>query len=851
MLRATIKSLLARKLRLLLTALAVVLGVGFTAGTFVLTDTALASFDDLFGQAFANIDVVVQAHQAFNPTEGGSGGGGGGQELNPVPESILPKVRAVPGVRYAEGSVQSLAQIIDPATGKVIQSGGAPTIGSSWSSNLSAFTLVEGGAPPAGAHQVAIDLGTATDHGLTLGQQVRIVTPTGTDGYTISGFVRFGSSNSLLGASFALFDLPTAQRLFDREGLFDFIYVKGDGSVSPDELAARISGVLPAGYEAKTGTTAASEQQDQVNKGLGFLRTGLLVFGFVALFVGAFIIFNTFNIVVAQRSRELALFRALGARRRQVMTSVLVEAAVVGLVASIAGVLVGIVLAIGLKALVGAIGLKLPPTALVVAPRTVVVSLILGTGITLAAAIAPARRASRVAPIEALRESTTPTGGIRRRVVIGTLVTVAGIGALAAGLFGGVSNAGLVVGLGAGLTFVGVAMLSPLVARPIAATLGRPFRGRISGKLGSENANRNPRRTASTAAALMIGLGLVAFVAVFAASLKSSVTAVLDRTIRSDLMLTAQQFTPFSPQLAKELASDPNFSAVSPLRQGAEAKVRSSTTFPVGIDPATITEVANIEMDSGSITDLSQPNTVAVSRTEADSKGFAVGSTVPMEFARTGTQELRVVGTYEPNALLNDYATSLNTYDANVAQQLDSVVLLKYAPGVDQAAARTKVETLVAQDYPSVQVNNQEETKATYVKQVDQLFAIVYVLLILSVLISAFGIVNTLGLSIYERIRELGLLRAVGMSKRQVKRMVRVEAVIIAILGAVLGLVVGILFGWALQRSLSDLGIDRLAIPVGQLIVMLIVAALIGVVAAIWPARRAAKLNILEAITYE
>jgi putative ABC transport system permease protein len=851
MLRATIKSLLARKLRLVLTAIAVVLGVGFTAGTFILTDTALASFDDLFGQAYANIDVVVQAHQAFNPTEGGSGGGGGGQELNPVPESILPTVKAVSGVQYAEGSVQSLAQIIDPATGKVISSGGAPTIGSSWSPNLSAFTLVEGGSPPTGDHQVAIDAGTASDHGLQVGQQVRVVTPSGTDDYTISGLVRFGSSNSLLGASFALFDLPTAQRLFDREGHFDFIYVKGDGSVSPDELATRITGVLPARFEAKTGTTAASEQQDQVNKGLGFLRTGLLVFGFVALFVGAFIIFNTFNIVVAQRSRELALFRALGARRRQVMTSVLVEAAVVGLVASIVGVGVGVVLAIGLKALVAAIGLKLPPTALVIASRTVVVSLLLGTGITIAAAISPARRASRVAPIEALRESTTPTTGIRRRIIVGTLVTLLGIVALAAGLFGGVSNAGLVVGFGAALTFVGVAMLSPLVARPISTVLGRPFRRSVAGKLGGENANRNPRRTASTAAALMIGLGLVAFVAVFAASLKSSVTAVLDETLRSDLMLTAQQFTPFSPQLARDLSSDTDFSTVSSLRQGAEAKVRSSTTFPVGIDPATITQVANIEMDSGSMAGLSQPNTVAVSRTEADSKGFTVGSTVPMEFARTGMQQLTVVGTFEPNALLNDYAISLDTYDRNVAQVLDSLVFLQYAPGIDQATARTKVEALVTQNYPSVQVNNQEETKQEYIKQVDQLFAIVYVLLILSVLISAFGIVNTLGLSIYERIRELGLLRAVGMSKRQVKRMVRVEAVIIAVLGAVLGLAVGILFGWALQQALSDVGIDRLAIPVGQLIIMLVVAALIGVVAAIWPARRAAKLDILQAITYE
>jgi putative ABC transport system permease protein len=477
--------------------------------------------------------------------------------------------------------------------------------------------------------------------------------------------------------------------------------------------------------------------------------------------------------------------------------------------------------------------------------------LILGTGITIVAAISPARRASRLAPIEALRESTAPSSSIRRRVIIGSLVTLGGIGALAAGLFGGVSNAGIVVGLGAGLTFVGVAMLSPLVARPIASILGRPFRGSISGKLGGENANRNPRRTASTAAALMIGLGLVAFVAVFAASLKASVTAVLDRTIRSDLMLTASQFAPFSPQLAKDLASDPNFSTVSALRQGAEAKVGSSTTFPAAIDPATITDVANIEMDAGSITDLSRPDTVAVSRTEADSKDFTVGETLQMEFARTGTQTLTVVGIFEPNALLNDYAVSLDTYDANVAQQLDSVVFLKYAPGVDQAAARAGVEALVARDYPSVDVNDQEQTKQAYVMQVDQIFAIVYVLLILSVFISAFGIVNTLGLSIYERIRELGLLRAVGMSKRQVKRMIRVEAVIIAVLGALLGLVVGILFGWALQRALSDVGIDRLAIPVVQLVLMLIIAALIGVIAAILPARRASRINVLEAISYE
>jgi putative ABC transport system permease protein len=434
-------------------------------------------------------------------------------------------------------------------------------------------------------------------------------------------------------------------------------------------------------------------------------------------------------------------------------------------------------------------------------------------------------------------------------VIVGTLITLGGVAALVAGLFGGVSNAGLVVGLGAALTFVGVAMLSPLVARPISSALGRPFRRRVSGRLGGENANRNPRRTASTAAALMIGLGLVTFVAVFAASLKSSVTGVLDRTIRSDLMLTSSQFSPFSPQLAKDVSADPSF-VVSPLRS-SEAKVGGSSTFPTGIDPSTIEDVANIDMDEGSIDALSQPDSVAVSRTAADAKGYALGSTVDMEFPSTGTKQLEVVGIFEPNQLFGDYVFSLDTYDANFAQRFDQVVFLKYAPGVDQTVARANLEQRIARDYPSVEVNDQAQTKQQYISQVDQVFAIVYVLLFLSVLISTFGIVNTLGLSIYERIRELGLLRAVGMSRRQVKRMVRVEAVIIAVLGALLGLVVGILFGWALQRALSDQGIDRLAIPVGQLVFTLVVAALIGVVAAIWPARRAAKLNVLDAISYE
>ena len=849
MLRATIKSLLARKLRLALTALAVVLGVGFTAGTYVLTDTALKSFDDLFSNVYAGTDVVVQGTTAFTPSAGGSGGGGGGSERKPIPESLLPTVRAVDGVRAADGDVSGFAQIIDPATGKVIQNGGAPTIGNSWDPDVTLATVAKG-APPSGPDAVAIDLGTAKAHDLSVGQTVRIVAPTGPGSFTISGFVTFGGSDSLLGATLAVFDLPTAQKLFDREGHFDFIYVSSRSGVTPDELAKRISGVLPKGFQAITGASAAAQQQDQVKQGLGFLRTGLLVFGFVALFVGAFIIFNTFNIVVTQRSRELALFRALGASRRQVLTSVIVESVVVGVVASIGGVLVGIVLAIGLKALLANIGLDLPPTSLVVSTRTIVVSLILGTGITVIAAVSPARRASRLAPVEALRDTVAPSVSIRRRVIVGSLLTLAGVGFVGLGLFGHVSNAGLVVGLGAALTFNGVAALSPLFARPLASAIGRPFRGRIAGKLGSENANRNPRRTASTAAALMIGLGLVAFVAVFAASLKASATATLDKVLRADLTLNSSQFSPFSPQLARDLAKNPDFAVVSPMRQ-IETKAGTSDTFAVAIDPATIEKVANIQMDAGSVAGLSKPNTVTVSKTAADGNHLKVGDTIDMKFAATGTQEMTVVGIFEPNQLFNDYTISLDTYDANVEQIVDQAVFVNVAPGVSVDAARTQLEGFLTKNYPSVQVSDQEQFKQQQLKAIDQLFAIVYVLLFLSVIISLFGIVNTLGLSIYERTRELGLLRAVGMSRRQVKRMVRVEAVIIAVLGALLGLAVGILFGWAMVQALKGLGISTLKIPVGQLVAMLIVAALLGVVAAIWPARRAAKLNMLEAISYE
>ena len=850
MLRAIVKSLLARKLRLVLTALAVVLGVGLTAGSFILTDTAIKSFDDLFGDVFNGTDVVVQATTAFDPGAGSNSGGG--SDRKPIPEDLLAKVQEVDGVGAADGAVGSTAWIVDPATNKVIQNGGAPTIGGSWDPDVTTLQIDPGGSPPAGPDEVVIDAGTATAHGLTVGQRVKVATSTTTGEYEISGIAHFGESQSLLGATLALFDLPTAQKIFDRRGEFDAIYVRAGEGVTASQLAPRVASVLPSGYEAITGASAAQEQQDQVNEGLGFVRTFFVIFGFVALFVGGFIIFNIFNIVVSQRTRELALFRALGASRRQIRIAVVGEAIAVGVLGSILGIGLGAVLALGMKALLSAFGLKLPPTALVIQLRTILVSVAVGTGVTVAAAWTPARRASRVAPVEALRESIAPSASIRRRIIVGTVVLIAGLAAIAAALFGGASNAGVLVGLGAALTFLGVATLSPLFARGLAAFIGRPFRRSAPGRLGDENAKRNPRRTASTASALMIGLGLVAFVSVFAASLKDSATKALDEVLRADLTLSSNQFNPFSSHVAEQLQKDPTFSVVSAVR-GQEAHVGPSDTdtFVSGIDPGTFEEVADVKMLSGSIADLAQPQGIVVSRTEAEGKGLTVGSPLDVTFAATGTQQMRVVGIFDNNAFLGDYAISLTTFDANVEQKLDTNVYLNVAEGVSVTDAKTKLDAFLQEHYPNVTADDQAASKQKFLDSLNGILAFVVGLLLLSVFISGFGILATLWLSVFERIRELGLLRAVGMSRVQVKRMVRIEAVIVAVLGAFLGIVIGVVFAWALQRSLSDLGITELAIPVGQLVVYLVVAALIGVLAAILPARRAAKLKVLEAIAYE
>jgi putative ABC transport system permease protein len=848
--RATVKGLLAKKLRLVLTALSVVLGIGFVAGTYELTDTMNAAFEQLFETTSAASDVTVRSTSAFSPDAAGPGGGG--DERKPVPASLLDTIEQVPSVDLASGEVQGYAQIVDPATGDAIGGVGPPTLGVNWSALSEGVLILRQGAAPTTPNEVAIDAATAGKFGISIGDRVEVLFVGEPQTFTVSGIAGFGEADNLAGATLAIFDTSTAQRVLDKEGEFDAIAVRAKPGVGPIALRNQLQPLLPSGVEAVTSADVGKEQAQQFQQALGFFQTALLIFAGVALFVGSFIIFNTFSIIVAQRTRELALLRALGASRRQVLVSVIVEALLVGLIASAIGVLAGIAIAVGLQGLLSIFGVDLPSTGLKVQPRTIAVSMIVGTLITVLAAILPARKAGTVTPIEALREADpaeTHERGRRRRMVIATVITILGVVSLLLGLFGSPADAYLYVGIGAAVTFIGVAMLSQYAAGPVAAIVGAPLaRLGTPGGLGRRNAMRNPRRTARTASALMIGLGLVAMVAILGSSLKASFDAALQQALKADFTIATTSFTPFSPDVATKISAVPEVDIVSQFRQGG-FRVNGSTAFVSGIDPATIEDVTSLGVLEGNASDMGSDG-ILVSGSVAESNGWAVGDSVPAAFGAVGKHPLTISGVYDETGVVGDYAISLTAYEELFANNLDVFVLVKTVPGTDPAQAQSAIESAVS-PFPNIDVLDQASFREKQEGFIDQLLGLITALLLMAIVIAVFGIVNTLGLSVHERTRELGLLRAVGLSRTQTKRMVRVESVIIAVFGAGLGILVGVFFGWALQHSLIDQGVTELRIPVVTLLVYLVVSALVGVVAAIFPARRAAKLDVLQAIAYE
>lgn len=845
--KTTIKGLLAHKLRLGLTALAVVLGVGFISGTFVLTDTMNSTFDNLFQDVNKGIDVIVRSESAFESQLGGS--------RQPFDESVLQTVSAIPGVEVAAGSVQGIAQFVD-SDGDAITTGGAPTLGVSWSDEPQGATTIRSGKAPTAADEVMMDAGTAKKHTFKVGDQVRILTAGASREYKITGIVGFGEADNLAGATLAIFDLKTAQDLFGRVGKLDAIDVAAESGVEVNDLSGRIANALPIGIEAVSSSTAAEEQSDSIKSFLGIFNKALLVFAGIALFVGAFIIFNTFSITVAQRTKEFALLRALGASGRQVTTAVLLEALLVGIFASAIGILAGFGIAAGLKAALSAFGIDLPSSGLVFLPRTALVAASVGVGVTVISAVGPARRASSISPMAALRESVPKAGGFSKwRTASGLLTVAIGVGLLMAGLFAEIDGPLRLVGAGAVIILVGVAVLAPLFTGPLARTIGAPIaRTRnLPGKLARQNAARNPRRTAATAAALMIGLALVSFVSIMAASLKASSESVIDESLKADFTVTTSAFGGppiISPEVRNELYDLSEVDEVAPLRLGQFRREDGRKFFVVGSDPDALEQVADLKVLEGDLKELEEGG-LFLYRLAAEDLNLKLGDSFVMEFAATGDQTLKVTGIFDNKAVLStDYLVALPTFEANIPDAFDTQLLVKLKDGVSAAEARSALEG-IEQRFPGIVIDDQAESKERSAGQVDQIINLVYALLGLALLIALLGITNTLALSVFERTKELGLLRAVGMSRKQTRSMIRWEAVIISIIGTVLGIPVGIFFAWAIVKALESQGITELVIPGGQLAAFTLAAAVAGVLAALPPARRAARLNVLQAISTE
>jgi putative ABC transport system permease protein len=842
---ATVKGLLSHKLRLLLTAVAIVLGVSFVSGTYVLTDTMHAAFTGLFQNVNKGIDVVVHTRETFSSEQG--------DVRDPMPESLLAQIRRADGVKVAEGSVSGYAQFVGK-NGKPVSPGGPPTLGvsASQSPELQTATTLRAGHYPTGPSEVAVDAHTASKQGYKVGDQVKVLLQGPARVFTVSGIVGFGEADNLGGATLAVFDLKTAQQVLNRPGQFDEIDVVAQPGVTDTQLRDRIAAAVPTKYEALTGNDQAKRQSDEINKGLSFFTTILLAFAGIALFVGAFLIFNTFSIIVAQRTRELALLRCLGASRRQVLGSVLLESGIVGLVASVVGLGAGVLLAIGLRAMLNAFGIDLPTTSTRFELRTVIVALLVGVVVTLVSSFMPALKATRVPPVAALREemATRPSRSIRRRTILGSLVTLIGVGLLMLGLFRDTGNRVANVGFGVAVIFIGVAVLSPLIARPLSNWIGWPFARafRVPGDLARENAMRNPRRTASTAAALMIGVALVTFAGIFVASAKASFSSILDRSVTADYILSGESFQGFSPELGKRMGDLPEMQAVTALR-GGTWKLNGQSQSLGAVDPTAYSQLVRTETTSGSIAALAGGG-VAVQDTVAKQHGWKLGTVVPMEFPRNGVQRETIKAIYKDNQLNGPFLLSLADYQKGYSDQIDTLVIAKAKPGVAAATARGAVDR-VAAEFPNVKVQDQAQYKEQTGKSLDQLLNLVRGLLFFAIVIALFGIVNTLALSVYERVRELGLLRAVGATRRQVRSMVRWEAVIIAVLGAVLGVALGIFFGWAMSRALVSQGFGEFAIPGGQLVLYVVLAAVAGVLAAILPGRRAARVDVLRAIATE
>jgi putative ABC transport system permease protein len=850
MLRATFKSLAARKLRLAMSAFAIVLGVAFVAGSYVFTDTLDRTFEDIFGDS--NSDIVVR------PTVGeGDQFQFTGGDARTLPASMVDELARVDGVDRADGIVSNQSVFVIGDDGKVVGGSGAPGIATNWSDapaeDGSVSLRILDGREPREAGEVVLEESTADKAGYDVGDTVTLVTASADPQVraTMVGTAEFGSGNSLAGATLVMFDTATAQSLLlGGDDAFNSIGITAENDSNVGALRSDIQDTLADGVEAKTGAEVAAEGEDAIKEALGFFNTFLLIFAAVALFVGIFLILNTFSILVAQRTQEMALYRALGADRRQVTRSVMLEALAVGLVGSTLGLLLGLGVAQLLKVAFAAFGLDLGGAGLVLAPRTVFVAYAVGVLVTLVAAYVPARRAAKVPPVAAMRDDVVlPHSSRSLHATLGAGLVAVGAALMAVGLFVDMAQAGFVVGFGIMAVFVGVALLAPVIGPPIVRVIagGFPHMFGTVGRLARENAQRNPRRTAATASALMIGLALVAAMSVMGQSANKSIDRALDDGLNADFVVSNAVGQPFSPSVADQIAELDGVAEVAQVRYNA-AQADGNGVFLGALDPAAFSQATDFEISDG--TDDLGTDGALVSEDYAESHKVAVGESLSVALP-AGDQQLTVAGVFVPSQLLfADMVVGLDTLAAGGIIPADSSVYVVSEPGTDLASLESGIDEVTA-DLPTVAVKDQEAFKAEQRSQVNQVLYLVYALLGLAIIIAVLGIVNTLALSVLERTREIGLLRAVGMSRQQLRRMVRLESITVAVLGAVLGVGLGVVFGIALQRSQAGDGLEVLSVPWAQLAIFVVLAGVVGVLAALWPARRAARLNVLRAITTE
>jgi putative ABC transport system permease protein len=845
MFRLATSILRARKTRALLAAAAITLGVAFMSATMVLTDSLGRTVDDVTASATAGTDAVVRSDRAETSSNTNA------TVRAPIGRAVFDVVRRSPGVSSAEPDVNGIAQIVR-ADGELLDdNANRPTpLALTWhrTAALNPMRLTSGHAP--GADEVVIDRRSADIGQLQLGNRVGVLTQAGSQQFTISGIATYAGHDDAAGAHVTAFAPATAAKLLGRPGQYDSIRVAAAPGTSAQQLIAHLRSSVAAAnaadVEVVTGAKVAKEARDKAQGGLNFLSFLLTAFALVSLLVGAMVIANAFAINAAQRTRENALLRALGAKRRQVTRAVVAEAALTGLMASALGIGVGIGLAKLLHSLVQHIGVPLPDAPLVVHGRVILIGLLVGTLVTVIASYLPARRSGRTAPIAAMRAADPGAVERRRmRTTLGTLVT--GIG-LVASVTGFQSQSPGRVGLGSLATFIGVVMLGPVIAPFVVRAIGAPIRrfAGITGEVAVRNARRNPRRTSSTASSLMVGLGLISFMIVFSTSARASFAALVDDGLRGDwIVSTVFGQGGVSTKVAADIERLPESGPVSPLRYTV-ASVDGKSVDVSGTNTATIEKVYDGDVVAGHMSDVGR-NDIAVRQNVARSHHWKLGDTVAMSFPTTGAQRFTIAAIYKTQDPLGPYSLSLPAFAANSTTAVDDYVFVSKAAGVSTADAKAAIEKVLAA-YPTAKLQTGPEFAADATTWIRQLLALIDALLALAVLIALFGIMNTLALSVHERTRELGLLRAIGMDRQQVRAAVRYEAVTVSLFGTIVGILVGVGSSVALMHALRSQGLDRLSVPVLPLLAVLAIGAIAGVLCATMPARRASRVNVLQAL---